>query len=108
MNASVNTYIGNIVKAICGSPYQCSKCKKHKKKTKQYTSTPQILAIKKAISIAGGQKQLGKLCGLSQAAVSKWHRGFQITPENALKVENATQGQVIANELRPDIFGKAA
>jgi len=59
--------------------------------------------IAKAIALAGGQKKLASACGVSQAAVSKWHLGGTVSAENALKIEAATG--ISRSRLRPDLWG---
>lgn len=61
--------------------------------------------INYAISIVGGQEKLAEKVGVSQSAISKWSRGGKISPENARRVEKATERRVTAVDLRPDIFG---
>ena len=58
--------------------------------------------IETAIKVLGGQKRLADACGVSQPAVNKWLHGISsITPENAVAVERATQGQVTRFALLP-------
>jgi len=59
--------------------------------------------ILQAIKISGGQAKLAEACQVTQAAVSKWANNGTITLENAFSVEKATNGQVTAKELRPDV-----
>lgn len=61
------------------------------------------LVIKKAINIVGSQEKLAALCGVSQPAVSKWLDGGRVSPERVQAIVNATDGQVRANEIRPDL-----
>ncbi len=62
------------------------------------------MTIQKAIEIAGGQKKLGQLSGLSQSAISKYVRGHTITAESALKIEKSLEKKVMRHELCPDVF----
>ena len=62
--------------------------------------------IAKAIAMAGGQKNLASACGVSQAAVSKWHLGGTISAENAVKIEAATG--IPRAKLRPDLWTEPA
>lgn len=65
--------------------------------------------IKRAVKICGGsQAALARKAGLTQAGVFWLLKGKgNIAPETALKIEQATDGQVTRLELRPDIFGGA-
>jgi DNA-binding transcriptional regulator YdaS (Cro superfamily) len=64
--------------------------------------------IIEAVRLLGSQKALADACGVSQAAVSKWVNGGQITAEKALLVQRSTDGAVSAQDLRPDIFSATA
>jgi DNA-binding transcriptional regulator YdaS (Cro superfamily) len=57
-------------------------------------------AIDKAIRLAGGQRQLGQLLGVSYQAVQKMRR--KIPAERVLAIESATG--VSRHELRPDLY----
>lgn len=61
-------------------------------------------AISKAISIVGSQDKLAKLCGKTQTTVWKWVNGLtNVSPENVVLIVKATNGQVKAWEIRPDL-----
>jgi len=67
--------------------------------------------LKKAIRIVGGKSQLAKLIGVHQTLPGKWLREWPekgIRAEHAIAIEDATNGQVKREELRPDIFGEGA
>lgn len=64
--------------------------------------------IKQAIEAKGSQKSLADACGVSQVSVHKWLHGATLKPEHAISVEQATEGQVTRQQLRPDIFGDTA
>lgn len=68
------------------------------------------LLIKRAIEICGGtQEGLGKKARLTQATISNLLTGKSgVSAETAIKIEEATDGQVSRTDLRPDLFGKAA
>lgn len=66
------------------------------------------VGVQKAVDFAGGQTALANLCGVKQAHVWKWLRMKQIPAERAIQIETATKGHVTRQELRPDIFDKAA
>jgi DNA-binding transcriptional regulator YdaS (Cro superfamily) len=58
--------------------------------------------IDEAIKAAGSQQALGKLLGISQAAVSEWRLRGRIPAERVLRVEAVTG--VSRYRLRPDIY----
>ena len=59
--------------------------------------------LERAIASLGSQAALGKLCGVSQPAVSLWVRGKKALPaEHVLKVEAATG--ISRHDLRPDLY----
>ncbi|WP_120430186.1 transcriptional regulator [Acinetobacter baylyi] len=59
-------------------------------------------AFKKAIKIAGNKSALARRIGVTPWALSKWNVE-KIPEERCEKIEEVTQGQVKAEELRPDI-----
>lgn len=60
--------------------------------------------LKKAIITVGGQRELARLCGVSQAAVSKWLNGIsKIGEDKAILLEQALDGLVTCEDLRPDV-----
>jgi len=63
-------------------------------------------AVDKAIAIVGTQQALADLVGVSSMAVSKWRR-HRVPAERCRAIERATNGEVTAHDLRPDIFGPA-
>lgn len=61
-------------------------------------------AISKAIDCLGSQDQLAKACDLTQAAISQYRTGSKRpSAEVAIRIEEATKGQVKAEDLRPDV-----
>ncbi|MCS3430058.1 helix-turn-helix domain-containing protein [Klebsiella sp. BIGb0407] len=61
-------------------------------------------AIKNAIALLGSQQKLGSACGVSQQAVYKWlHNKAKVAPEQVVRVVAATNGEVKAHEIRPDL-----
>jgi DNA-binding transcriptional regulator YdaS (Cro superfamily) len=62
-----------------------------------------ILALRKAIKLAGSQTKLAKAVGVEQTAVSNWlNRNKRVPAERVLLIEAATG--VSRHELRPDIY----
>jgi DNA-binding transcriptional regulator YdaS (Cro superfamily) len=60
--------------------------------------------LKKAINKVGSQKEFVRICGVSQVAVSKWLNGVnKIGEDKAILVEQALNGFVTCEELRPDV-----
>jgi DNA-binding transcriptional regulator YdaS (Cro superfamily) len=62
------------------------------------------MSIQKAIEVAGSQEKLSQLSGLSQGTISKYVRGFKITAESALRIEQSIDRKVMRHELCPDVF----
>lgn len=55
------------------------------------------------------QQEFATDLGVSQGLVSQWINAVtEITPEMAVRIEQATEGKVTRYKLRPDIFGKPA
>lgn len=68
----------------------------------QTTATP-FEALKAAVTRAGSQSALARICGVSQTAVWKWlQSGKRLPAEYCRAVEQATD--VPKHLLRPDIF----
>lgn len=60
-------------------------------------------ALKEALTRAGSQSALARICGVSQAAVWKWIDGGKcLPPQHALTVERETG--VSRHALRPDMY----
>lgn len=55
--------------------------------------------IKKAIDIAGSQKELARKVGVDQSAVSKWLRGGGIKSQYIPGIISATNGEITVSEL---------
>lgn len=62
-------------------------------------------SLKKAISLAGGQRRLAAALGIKQPSISEWLRRGQIPVERVARVTQVTG--MTREELRPDIFGLA-
>ncbi|HDX8940288.1 YdaS family helix-turn-helix protein [Klebsiella michiganensis] len=56
-----------------------------------------------AIRRVGSQMALAKLCGVSQATVWKWRHGKKVKAEHVLKIVAASDGEVAAHQIRPDL-----
>ena len=68
--------------------------------------------IRRAVGLVGSQSKLGKMINVSQQGVSKLcddgPDGIQtLKAEIAIAVDQATQGQVAKEDLRPDLFPRA-
>ncbi len=59
-------------------------------------------ALERAISTAGGMTRLAEAVGATVQVVSNW-KARGVPSERCPDIERATQGQVIADELRPDV-----
>lgn len=60
-------------------------------------------ALKHAISIAGSQAALAAKVGVKQQHVWNWlNRGGEVPAEHCPAIEQATDGQVTRQELRPN------
>lgn len=60
-------------------------------------------AIQKAVAIAGSQKKLADLCGVSQPTVWRWLHGGGIDVSFIKKVVKATNGKVKAQDIDPEL-----
>ncbi|AKI27157.1 transcriptional regulator [Moraxella catarrhalis] len=61
-----------------------------------------MTALQRAIHIVGSGSELARRIGLTAWAVNKWNP-HQVPKNRCLAIEKATDGQVTAEELRPDI-----
>lgn len=59
--------------------------------------------IQRAIDITGSQKKLADLCGVAQPTVWRWLHGGGIDARYVMKIVSATNGQIQASEIRPDL-----
>ena len=50
------------------------------------------------------QEQLGQLIGVQKAAVSKWEAGIPPSACSAIKIEQATNGELPKWKIRPDLW----
>lgn len=62
--------------------------------------------IKKAISLAGSQKELASMVGVDQSAVSKWLNGGGIRSQYIPAIVKATNGQLTTAEVLASLQGK--
>ena len=61
-------------------------------------------AINAAIEIVGSQQKLAEACGVKQPSVWAWlHGKKKVSAENAKRIELATEGNVPAYQIRPDL-----
>lgn len=61
-------------------------------------------AISSAIEIVGSQQKLAEACGVRQPTVWAWlHGKKKASANNAIRIERATNGEVQAYEVRPDL-----
>ncbi|EHL80583.1 transcriptional regulator [Citrobacter portucalensis] len=61
-------------------------------------------AINAAIEIVGSQQKLADACGVKQPSVWAWlHGKKKVSAENAKRIELATEGNVPAYQIRPDL-----
>lgn len=73
------------------------------------TLRPASRAIQRAIAHLGSQQALAAKLGVRQSAVSKWLYGsIAMTAERAVQIEEATDGAVRREDLRPDLFRRSA
>lgn len=62
-------------------------------------------ALRRAISLCGGQSALAGKLGRKQQHVWFWlNEAKKLPPEVAIGIETATGGAVTRHELRPDIY----
>lgn len=50
------------------------------------------------------QEQFGNLVNVQKPAVSKWEDNVRPSPQKALEIEKATNGEVPTWKLRPDLW----
>lgn len=66
-------------------------------------------ALKRAVALAGGQAQLARLIGgkCKQAHIWNWlNRKGPVPGEYAVLIEDALEGRVTREEIRPDLYRK--
>ncbi|MDG5498936.1 helix-turn-helix domain-containing protein [Marinobacter sp. BGYM27] len=62
-------------------------------------------ALKRAVSLSGGQTSLASACGVKQPYVWNWiNRDGRVPAEYVLRVSQATNFEITPHELRPDIY----
>lgn len=65
--------------------------------------------VKQAIEIVGGQKALGDKIGHTQQGVGYLlHKSKKVSGEVAVAIDEATEGKISKEALRPDLFKGAA
>lgn len=61
--------------------------------------------LRRAVKIAGGQRQLAAMCGVSQTTIWRHlHHGERVSAELAARVVEATAGEVTFAQLAPELF----
>jgi DNA-binding transcriptional regulator YdaS (Cro superfamily) len=65
-------------------------------------------ALNKAIDLAGGVTALAELLKTTPQVIVNWRARKSVPPERCADIEAATKGEVTREQLRPDIFGRAA
>jgi len=51
-------------------------------------------------------RELAAALGVNPSLISQWKIGYRrISPETAIRIERATNGDITRADLRPDIFG---
>lgn len=61
-------------------------------------------AIQKAAQAAGGQSALARKIGCTPQAVQRWCKTGFVPADRVVAVEQAVEGAVSRNELRPDLY----
>lgn len=61
-------------------------------------------AICRAVAILGSEVKLAAACGVTQPAISKAKLQGRVSVRLALAMHRATDGQVPASDLRPDLW----
>lgn len=59
--------------------------------------------IERAIRIVGSQSKLAEACGVKQASIWQAKEAGRVSAELALRIEQATEGQISRRDLRPDL-----
>lgn len=65
-------------------------------------------AIQKALKLAGNQRKLAALVGISPQALGRQIRAGNIKPKHCITIESCFPGQISRYELNPEHFGLAA
>jgi DNA-binding transcriptional regulator YdaS (Cro superfamily) len=75
------------------------------KSRKEKATDKEVLALSRAIAIAGSQKYLAENIGVTQQAVHVWlTERNKIPAEHIIPIEKSTLGLVKRYELRPDLY----
>lgn len=62
------------------------------------------VGLEKAISLLGTQKILAQKCGKAQSTICDWlHGRKRVSAEIVPLIVRATEGKVLAYEIRPDL-----
>ncbi len=55
------------------------------------------------------EKCIASYLGVTRGTIRQYRCGIlRVTPERAIQIEKATNGEITREDLRPDIFGKEA
>ena len=61
-------------------------------------------ALARAVGLLGGATATSRLLGVTPQAVFFWLKGARtIPPEQCIAIERETAGQVVVEDLRPDV-----
>ncbi len=63
-------------------------------------------AIERAIGLLGSEAKLADACGCRQSYISKAKRTGRCSDKVAIRIHQATNGQVPASLLRPDLWAR--
>lgn len=76
---------------------------------KYYGSDTTLHYLQKAVDIAGGPYELAMTIGVKKSHISRWiKRDKQPSSKYVLAIEEATNHQVCAYQLRPDMYKKTS
>lgn len=69
---------------------------------------PDMRSLEKAIERAGGLKKFADTLGVSPQVVHNWRKRKNVPVDRCAAIEEATDGEVTREQLRPDIFRRQA
>lgn len=63
-----------------------------------------VQAISKATELLGGPSKFARLLGVSSQTIVFWRKNrHPVPPEQCLVIEDLTDGQILCEDLRPDV-----